>query len=190
MLKKINDEEIWKDVTGFEGRYQVSNLGNVRSLNYWRRGHIKVLSPAREKQNYLYVTLYSDDHQQHHKKIHRLVAEAFIPNPDGLPEVNHKDENNQNNKVENLEWCTSKYNINYGTSHQRTIEYALKYQAKPVLCINTNKSYRSIHEASRETLVDRQKLSLCCRGYIPTAGGARWCFISKEEYNAQKNKTN
>lgn len=180
-------KEIWKNVLGFEGKYQVSNLGNVRSLNYKRSGFSKELSPAKEKDDYLYVTLYSGNCKQYHKKVHRLVAEAFIPNPEKLPEVNHKDEDKQNNRLDNLEWCTSKYNINYGTGHQKTIEYALKYQAKPVKCLNTNKVYRSIHEAVRETFVDRKRLSLCCRGYYKTAGGAEWTFITREEYNDAKN---
>lgn len=178
------EEEIWKDVVGFENKYQISNLGNVRSLNYWRRGYVKELSSAKEKQDYLYVTLYSGKCKQHHKKIHRLVAEAFIPNPDNLPEVNHKDENKQNNRLENLEWCTSKYNINYGTGHQKTVDHALKYQAKPVKCLRTGKVYRSIHEASREACVDRKRLSEHCRGLYDVAGGEKWTFISKEEYNA------
>ena len=115
-------EEIWKDVKGFEGRYQVSNLGRVRSLdftwlayNYKVCGYVeckrkgKILKPKTSYNGYLQVCLKISS-KNHYKLLHRLVADAFIPNPNNLPTVNHKDEDKWNNRVDNLEWCTYKYN--------------------------------------------------------------------------------
>lgn len=121
-------QEIWADIRGYEGLYQVSNLGRVKSLERvtiskngkrytcqelcLRFGNIK---------GYKFVVLRKDC-KSHQVLVHRLVAQAFIPNPDNLPEVNHKDENPSNNCVENLEWCTHKYNSNYGTAKIRMVE--------------------------------------------------------------------
>ena len=106
--------EIWRDIQGYEGLYQVSNLGNVRSL---LRG---VLTP--KKCNYLSVQLYKGSRYVN-KTIHRLVAETFIPNPNHLPVINHKNENKTDNRVENLEWCTNKYNMNYGTATEKNKDH-------------------------------------------------------------------
>ena len=107
--------EEWRDITGFENYYQVSNLGNVRSClntghkmtNKWR-----ILSPRLDNRGYLFVNLYDENHNMKSIKIHRLVAMAFVPNPHNYNIVNHKDENPANNKAENLEWCTQKQNCN------------------------------------------------------------------------------
>ena len=121
-------QEIWKDIDGFGGCYQVSNLGRVKSLdrnvkgnksNYIRIG--KILSPKTHRNGYLCVVLCKDRIGKMYY-IHRLVAQAFIPNPDRLPQVNHKDENKTNNNVENLEWCSAEYNTNYGTANDRRCE--------------------------------------------------------------------
>lgn len=181
-------KEIWRDVVGFEGHYQVSNLGNVRSLNYKRQKYIRLLKPGKEIYGYLFVTLYSGHCQMHHKKVHRLVAEAFIPNPNNLPEVNHKDEDKQNNVVDNLEWCTSKYNINYGTGHDKTVKAALENQAFTVRCLDDNKWYRSARDAAKDKNTHHSNILRCCRGERYTAGGYHWEFITKEEYYATKNK--
>lgn len=108
--------EIFKDVVGYEGLYQVSNLGRVRSSYSG-----KILRSATKKRGYQYVNLYKDKISKMHQ-VHRLVAMTFIPNPNNLPIVNHKDEDPTNNNVENLEWCTHTYNINYGTARQRISE--------------------------------------------------------------------
>lgn len=107
-------KETWKPVKGYEGLYEVSDKGNVRSLNYRGlngRVHELVLLDVK---GYLKVNLWKDDEMKSHS-VHRLVAEAFIPNPDGKPQVNHKDEVKSNNVVENLEWATSLENVNWGT---------------------------------------------------------------------------
>ena len=117
--------EIWKDIAGYAGIYQVSNMGNVRSL---RREDIKCkqgyralngrqLRPAQDKKGYLMVSLNKNG-QSKTRRVHRLVAETFIANPDKLPQVNHKDENKCNNNIDNLEWCTPSYNTNYGKGNK------------------------------------------------------------------------
>lgn len=105
--------EIWKDIKDYEGLYQISNLGNVKSLNYNHTGKEKLLKPQITKDGYCRVQLSQNNkHKQH--SIHRLVAQAFLPNPDNLPCVNHKDEWKQNNIVSNLEFCDNYYNANFG----------------------------------------------------------------------------
>lgn len=105
-------EVVWKPVVGFEGLYEVSSLGRVRN----KKGEI--LKQRIKRTNctcYKSVDLWKDG-RYHKKYIHRLLAEAFIPNPDNLPMVNHKDEDGTNNFIDNLEWCTREYNVNYGTA--------------------------------------------------------------------------
>lgn len=126
-------DEIWKPVKGFEGYYEVSNLGRVRSVdrvvvdksgrNQFKKGMI--LKSRSDRQGYIIVPLSINRHYTH-KCVHTLVAEAFIPNPDNLPQVNHKDEVKSNNVVDNLEWCTPKYNANYGNRNKKCIETNIK----------------------------------------------------------------
>lgn len=104
--------EIWKDVPNYEGIYQASNLGRIKQSQY---NHI--LKPILH--NRYYCVGLSKDGKVKQYRLHRLIAETFIPNPDNLPQVNHKDENKLNNNVDNLEWCDSKYNNNYGTKGAR-----------------------------------------------------------------------
>ena len=105
--------EHWKDIEGYEGLYQVSDLGRVKALNYNKTGMERVLSAGKDTGGYMYVILHKNGKGKM-CSVHRLVAQAFIPNPNGLPEINHKDECKTNNIVSNLEWCTAKYNMNYG----------------------------------------------------------------------------
>lgn len=118
----MSEQEIWKDVIGYEGQYQVSNKGNVRSLdridNIGRKQRGRTLKPSNNKDGYLHVGL-SKNGTSKHKLIHRLVAEAFIPNPNNYPEINHIDEDKVNNNVKNIEWCTREYNLNFGTARKR-----------------------------------------------------------------------
>ena len=118
-------EEIWKPVKGFEGYYEVSNLGRVRSVaiyvnskNNSKRYRSERILKGILHNEYLWVTL-SKDNIKIKKRIHRLVAEVFIPNPDNLPFINHKDEVKTNNVFKNLEWCTPEYNNTYGTARSR-----------------------------------------------------------------------
>ena len=108
-------EEEWKDITNFEGLYQVSNLGRVKSLpKVGSGGHNGIiLSQSKDKDGYLLVYLYAN-RKKVACKVHRLVAKAFIPNPNNFPQVNHKDEIKDNNCFTNLEWCSPSYNNSYG----------------------------------------------------------------------------
>ena len=125
-------EEVWRDVVGFEGVYKVSSLGNVARV---RNGSLRQLKkcPAGGKHNcdYLYVSLTHRD-KVRFSSVHRLVAEAFIPNPEMLPQVNHKDEDKFNNCAENLEWCTASYNNRYGTKIARGVDAMKKSKSRRV----------------------------------------------------------
>ena len=117
-------EEIWKDIViekngilyDFTNLYKVSNLGRIKS--YVRDKNGKIMSPKKEKSGYMQICLRNNGEKEIFK-VHRLVATAFLPNPDKLPQVNHKDENKTNNNVDNLEWCSASYNTNYGTRNER-----------------------------------------------------------------------
>ena len=118
----MNSEEIWKPVVGYEGLYEVSNTGQVRSLDKYdsinRFYEGRILKLFADRLGYLKVGLSSNGKTKKYL-VHRLVAEAFIPNPNNFPIINHKDENPSNDNVDNLEWCNAKYNSNYGTRNDR-----------------------------------------------------------------------
>ena len=179
-------KEEWKEIKGYPN-YMVSNKGNLKSLGRWvykeyrgkRWQREKILKPSVNKDGYLFVGLYKNRKVKYFK-VHRLVAEAFISNPNNLPQVNHKDENKQNNCVENLEWCDAKYNNNYGTKNKRIAEKL----SKPVLQIdkNTNEfiaEFPSIHQVERQLGINNAHISKCCLGKRNTAGGYKWKY--KEE---------
>ena len=148
--------EIWKDIEGYEGLYQVSNKGRIKSLNRIdSRGHKvneKILSSKPNNKGYLRVHLYKNGKRKPFS-VHRLVAIAFIPNPNNLLEVNHKDENKENNTVDNLEWCDRKYNANYGgrnerasvsnkgKKHKKHKKYKKPKFKKQILCIETGEIF-------------------------------------------------
>ncbi len=121
--------EIWKDIKNYEGIYQVSNYGNVKRLYGKGARYERIIKPNTTNKNYYFVVLCKNG-IRNYCRVHRLVAETFIPNPDNLPCVNHKDENKQNNNVENLEWCTIKYNTNYGSGIKRRMEKIKKRSLK------------------------------------------------------------
>ena len=113
-------KEIWKDIIGFEGIYEISNLGRIRRIKTGR-----ILSTRRSDGWYITVTLYKDK-KRYGKSLHRLVAETFVPNPYNLPEVNHIDEDKINNRADNLEFCDHKYNMNFGTARIRERDTKIK----------------------------------------------------------------
>lgn len=146
--------EIWKDVKGFEGYYEVSDLGRVRRLDrydygcgYARFYKGRILKNlVYKKTGYFHVQLCKCG-TIINKSVHRLVAEAFIPNPDNLPQVNHKDEDKSNNCVDNLEWCDAVYNMNYGTRQTRSIQTKIERGlADPETVGNTHKESRQLYD--------------------------------------------
>lgn len=171
--------EIWKDIPGYEGKYQVSNFGNVKSLNYHRTKNEKFLTGKIDKDGYR-VILLSRNQKKKSVSVHRLVAEAFIPNLNNKPEVNHKDRDKQNNVVSNLEWVTSFENT------QHCIRSGRKTHKKPVLQFTKNNefiaSWDSIAEASLSTGIKHSNISACCnkRKWYNTAGGYIWRYKEAE----------
>ena len=166
--------EIWKDIEGYEGLYQVSNLGRVKSLNYNRTRKEKILKHGSDKKGYLYVNLCKEGKKRNYR-VHRLVAETFIDNLENKPEVNHKDEDKTNNKVENLEWVTSKENSNYGTRNKRVA----KSQSKPIYGINvkTNEKieFPSTMEAQRNSF-NQGNIVNCLKGRCKSHKGYKWFY--------------
>ena len=179
--------EIWKDIKGYEGLYQISNLGRIKSLPRSKRNFNintkqldtitipeKIRKPQLTKYGYYRIGL-TKNHKQTYYSVHRLVAEAFILNPDNLTQINHKDEVKTNNEVDNLEWCDAKYNANYGTRSKRTG----KKQMKSIMCIETKTVYRSLVEASKQTGLSAGNISSVCnnRKWYKTAGGYHWKYV-------------
>lgn len=174
-----DSNEVWKPVKGYEGIYEVSNIGRVRTLRT-----NKIITPKFTK-GYCYVRLYKDGKGKQ-KYIHRIVAEAFIPNPENLPQVNHKDENPKNNSVDNLEWCTAKYNANYGTCKERSLK---KRIGKIKRCKTVQKDafgnvvavYDSIKDASEKTGFFHQNIQACCAGKGKTCHGFRFEYLTDDK---------
>lgn len=176
--------EEWRDIKGYEGLYQVSNEGRVKSLErvvVYKNGHRhkyeEHLMDIIVVQGYCYVGLNYNNRQKR-LRVHRLVAQAFIPNPYGYVEINHKDENTMNNKVENLEWCDHTYNINYGTRNKRVGDHYNKKVCKLDLSGNLLKTYLSLTDASIDSGVQISRISQCCNNkpHCLTGGGFKWKF--------------
>lgn len=171
-------KEVWKDISGYEGLYQVSNFGRVKSLKCRRE---KILKLEKTKDNYLTIRL-SKDKTRKHIGVHRLVAQAFISNPDNLSQVNHKDENKENNFVENLEWCTQVYNMSYGTRVQRLSMEVNQYDLQG----NFIKKWNSIKEAERQLHI--RHISDCCKEKVISAGGYIWKYTDNDKIIIRENK--
>lgn len=181
-------QEVWKDVQGYEDSYQVSNLGKVRSKDRYRnvcgggKRFVKgvIRKPSVCTNGYLEVLLYKDG-QRKTVLLHRLVAKTFLDNPENLPEVNHKDEDITNCRVDNLEWCTSKYNANYGTRNARC-KLGNKRFEKPVNQYSLDgkfiKRYECMGDACRETGADISAVIRVCKGRNNTAYGYKWEYAT------------
>lgn len=173
------EKEIWKDIEGYEGLYQVSNLGRVRSLNYNQTGKVKVLK-LYNKRGYLEVAL-SKNGGKKFCLVHRLVAQAFIPNPDNFPCVNHKSERKSENQAFNLEWCDHRYNNSYGTRGQR-ISKALTNgkRSKKVYQYTMGgefiKVWQSTMEVERQLGFSQPCISKCCLGEQSQSYGYKWYY--------------
>ena len=168
------ENETWKDIKGYEGIYQVSNLGRVKSLpvksktKYFKGG---ILKTSVDKVGYVCVSLSRKTY-----KVHRLVAEAFIDNPYDYRCVNHKDEDKTNNRVDNLEWCTHKYNNNYGTRNKKISQNAGRRILQYDLEGNLIRVWDSISNASRYYGVKRWTICGCCAGRQKTSCGYIWRY--------------
>ena len=170
-------KEIWKDIKGYEGLYQVSNLGRVKRIGKYKNQFNtewesnKHLKMNKDRDGYCLVHL-SNDGIVKCKKVHRLVAEIFIENPKNYEMINHKNEIKDDNRVENLEWCDVTYNNNYKS--------ALTRKYKKVEMLNQQgivlKEYKSILQASVENNLDKSHIVKCCKGKIKTTGGYKWRY--------------
>lgn len=160
--------EMWKDVVGYENEYQVSNRGNVKSLNYKGKGKERILKKTVSPQGYEVVGIHGKL-----KTVHRLVADAFIENPHNYPQINHIDENKTNNCADNLEWCTAFYNINYGARNQRA--------SKPVIAMTKDgaiERYDSVKSASEAMGVTTKTLISALKKRHYTCRGRKWFYES------------
>ena len=165
-------EEIWRTIKGYENIYEVSDKGRVRSLKF---GKERILKPQIATNGYLQVSLCKNGEMKR-CLVHRLVSQTFIPNPDNLPEVNHKDENKENNSVHNLEWCSSKYNSNFGTRTQRQSEKL----SNPVLQYTKSgefvREWKSTRDVQRTIGYFHSNISNCCNGKCKSAYNFIWKF--------------
>ena len=172
--------EVWRAVVGYEGVYEVSNWGRVKSLWF---GKERILKPHKNKNGYLTVLL-SKNKKITRCYIHRLVAQAFIPNPQNLSEINHKNEQKELNFVENLEWCDHRYNMRYGTRIERVAKanagvYNTKC-SKPVVQKTKDgefvREWPSLAEINRQTGWSIANISQCCNGILKSSHGYRWSY--------------
>ena len=173
-------KEIWKDIPEYEGLYQISNFGQVKSF----RGSAKfgkpkelILKPSLINSGYYVVTLYKGKKDKRKYQVHRLVAEAFVANPKKLPCVNHKDENKTNNNAENLEWCTYQYNNNYGTARIRATDTSTNPVKQCTLDGVVIAVYRSAAIAASIMGCTAAVLRLWCREGM--GGGYRWEYADE-----------
>ena len=171
----------WREIDGFPN-YMVSNTGETKSLNYNKTGREKVLIPHKLSNGYLGINLYDGNKRSCYRLIHRLVAQAFLPNPNGYSIINHKDENRSNNSVNNLEWCSYKYNLNYGNRNSKLSNSLTNnpFFSIPVLQYSKTREFLnefpSIAEAAKTINNGNIKAAVtnilkCCRGVADTQFG-------------------
>lgn len=161
----LENKEIWKDIKGYEGLYQISNYGRV-----WSIRKQKYLKGDKNSAGYLRVLLTAKNGKTKREFIHRLVALAFIPNPENKPQVNHIDANIENNKAENLEWNTSKENLSQKNRMNKVCD--------KVRCIETGIVYSSKNDAARKLKLSSGHISEVCNGIRETCGGFHWEVVA------------
>ena len=184
--------EVWKNIKGYEGLYQVSNKGRVKSLertiiDKTGRKRLRkelILKPKTERNGYLRVNLCNGCGKVKRFYVHRLVCEAFHGNPKNKPCVNHIDENKANNTVSNLEWCTYEENNKYGTRPAKVAKANVKNKSKPIGQYTTNgkliKVWQSAKEVQRQLGLSQGNISEVARGKRKTAYGFVWKYVEKE----------
>lgn len=165
-------EEIWCPIKGYEGLYEVSDQGRVKSIGY---GKEIMLRPWRNTQGYLKVKLCKNGEEKT-CYVHRIVAQTFTPNPENLPQVNHIDENPSNNKSENLEWCDQKYNNNYGTRVKRQAEKLSKSVLQYTKSGAFVREWKSTRDVERNLGFNHGNISQCCNGIRNSSNGYIWKF--------------
>lgn len=173
-------KEIWKDIENFDN-YMISNFGNVKSkARYDSSGKRylkeKYLKPGKLRHNHLIVILKGNDSLNHTMRVHRIVAMAFLDNPNNYPIINHKDENPSNNHVDNLEWCTYKYNTNYGTAIERRSLSKEKPIEQLTLDDKIIKVWRSAKEIDDKLGFTHGNISRCCKHNRKQAYGFKWRY--------------
>lgn len=162
-LEVWDGKEYWCEIEGFDGRYSVSTFGRV-----WNNETNKLLCGCRKKSDgYMCVTLRKDNKSKTFR-LHRLVAKAFLPNPKNLPQVNHRDENKCNNRVDNLEYCSNQYNVEYSQAKE-VVQKDLK--TGEVIEV-----FKSVSEAQRQTGIQQSHIAECCNGKQSSAGGFGWSY--------------
>ena len=193
------NNEIWKDVVGYEGLYEISNLGRIRSVDRvveGRNGIVpgKILKTRDNGTGYEKVCLCKSNIKKD-LYIHRLVAESFIPNPYGLKDVNHINEIRNDNRSINLEWCTPEYNQNYGTCPLKKRLAKISSVGKGVCSYDNNgvkiKEYLCISDVEHDGFIRRNVL-MCCQGNRRVCGGLFWAFLGnkpiiRKQYARRKN---
>ena len=168
-------KEIWRDIKNYEGLYQISNLGNVKNFK-----NNKIINGYYDKDGYKRICLYkkeNNEKKRYYPFIHRLVAQSFIPNPNNYPVINHKNEIKDDNVVSNLEWCTIKYNNNYGNRINKIKEKKRKKVAQYSLDMKLIKVFNSITEASKEVNSNTSNICRCCKGNLKTIKGYIWKYL-------------
>ena len=177
-------EEIWKDIRGYEGLYQISNLGRIKSLPKWRvkygYGEI-ILKQSIGKKGYKVISLNKNKKRKQYK-VHRLIAEAFIPNPENKPQINHIDGNKLNNDINNLEWCTQNENIQhaYNTGLYKNYSPPPVRQKRKIIQYSLDgqfiKYWIGIADTAKKLNCDYSNIVNCCRGKQKSAFGFIWKY--------------
>lgn len=178
---KYGDVEEWRDIDGYEGTYKVSNYGRIKSYRNSRKGYI--LTPGCNKFEYLQAHLIDDELKNHTASISRIVAQAFIPNPNGYPEVNHKSGNKNDNRVENLEWCTRSQNMLH--MHRELYPDITKGEKNGMAVITEKEALEIYNLAIKEEYTlkeigDMYGISLCTVSEIKT--GRKWSHVTHKKF--------